>query len=68
MSDKRRKIWRLKDHIRTPIDVANYLEASLQEQDYEFLKIAVKDAISLLHSIERSRNLVKAVEKLKTEE
>lgn len=47
---QRMKIWRLKDHIKTPIDVANYLEAAVSEGDYDFLKIAVKDVISILHT------------------
>ena len=40
--------WNIQDYLKTPEDLANFLEAALEENDYEFLKIAVNDAITAL--------------------
>ena len=49
--------WNIQDYLKTPEDLANFLEAALEENDYEFLKIAVKDVITALRKKELLKNL-----------
>lgn len=52
--------WNIQDYLKTPEDLANFLEAALEERDYEFLQIAVKDVITAL----RRKELLKHLELL----
>ena len=52
--------WNIQDYLKSPEDLANFLEAALEENDYEFLKIAVGDAIAAL----RRKELLKHLELL----
>jgi DNA-binding phage protein len=52
--------WNIQDYLKTPEDLANFLESALEENDYEFLKIAVTDAIAAL----RRKELLKHLELL----
>ena len=47
------KRWDIQDYLKTSDDIADYLEASLEEDDYAFLKIAVNNAITALRKKER---------------
>lgn len=49
--------WNIQDYLKSPEDLANFLEAALEERDYEFLKIAVNDAITALRKKELLKNL-----------
>jgi DNA-binding phage protein len=49
--------WNIQDCLNSPEDLANFLEAALEENDYEFLKIAVGDAIAALRKKEMLKNL-----------
>ena len=51
------KEWNIQDYLKTPEDLASFLEAALEENDYEFLKIAVKDVIAALKRKELLKNL-----------
>lgn len=52
--------WNIQDYLKTPEDLANFLESALEENDYEFLKIAVNDVIAAL----RRKELLKHLELL----
>lgn len=52
--------WNIQDYLKSPEDLANFLEAALEENDYEFLQIAVKDVIAAL----RKKELLKHLELL----
>ena len=52
--------WNIQDYLKSPEDLANFLEAALEEKDYEFLQIAVKDVITAL----RRKELLKHLELL----
>ena len=52
--------WNIQDYLKTPEDLANFLESALEENDYEFLQIAVKDVIAAL----RRKELLKHLELL----
>ena len=54
------KEWNIQDYLKTPEDLANFLESALEENDYEFLKIAVGDVIAAL----RRKELLKHLELL----
>ena len=49
--------WNIQDCLKSPEDLANFLEAALEERDYEFLKIAVGDVITALRKKEYMDNL-----------
>jgi DNA-binding phage protein len=49
--------WNIQDYLKSPEDLANFLEAALEERDYEFLKIAVSDVIAALRRKELLKNL-----------
>ncbi len=49
--------WNIQDYLKSPEDLANFLEAALEEKDYEFLKIAVGDVITALRKKEYMDNL-----------
>lgn len=49
--------WNIQDYLKTPEDLANFLESALEENDYEFLKIAVGDVITALRKKEMLKNL-----------
>lgn len=49
--------WNIQDYLKSPEDLANFLEAALEERDYEFLKIAVSDVITALRKKELLKNL-----------
>ena len=49
--------WNIQDYLKTPEDLANFLESALEENDYEFLKIAVGDVIAALRRKELLKNL-----------
>lgn len=49
--------WNIQDYLKSPEDLANFLEAALEENDYEFLQIAVKDVIVALRRKELLKNL-----------
>ena len=40
--------WDIQDYLKTPEDLANYLEAALETNDPVFLRIAVNDIITAL--------------------
>ena len=44
--------WNIQDYLKTPEDLANFLESALEENDYEFLKIAVADVAVALRKKE----------------
>lgn len=52
MPKKKTKLtpWNVQDYLKTPEDIANYLETALEENDAEFTVIAVKDAITALRN------------------
>lgn len=52
--------WNIQDYLKNPEDLANFLESALEENDYEFLRIAVKDAITAL----RKKQLLQHLELL----
>lgn len=56
----KRTEWNIQDYLKSPEDLANFLESALEENDYEFLKIAVKDVIAAL----RRKELLKHLELL----
>lgn len=43
--------WNVQDYLKTPKDIANYLESALEENDAEYTIIAVKDAITALRNL-----------------
>ena len=49
--------WNIQDYLKTPEDLANFLESALEENDYEFLKIAVADVVVALRKKELLQNL-----------
>ena len=49
--------WNIQDYLKTPEDLANFLESALEENDYEFLKIAVGDVVVALRKKELLQNL-----------
>lgn len=49
--------WNVQDYLKTPEDLANFLESALEENDYEFLKIAVADVVVALRKKELLQNL-----------
>ena len=49
--------WNIQDYLKTPEDLANFLESALEENDYEFLKIAVADVAVALRKKELLQNL-----------
>ena len=49
--------WNIQDYLKTPEDLANFLESALEENDYEFLKIAVADVVGALRKKELLQNL-----------
>lgn len=49
--------WNIQDYLKTPEDLANFLEFALEENDYEFLKIAVADVVVALRKKELLQNL-----------
>lgn len=49
--------WNIQDYLKTPEDLANFLESALEENDYEFLKIAVADFVAALRKKELLKNL-----------
>lgn len=49
--------WNSQDYLKTPEDLANFLESALEENDYEFLKIAVADVVVALRKKELLQNL-----------
>lgn len=49
--------WNIQDYLKTPEDLANFLEAALEENDYDFLKIAVADVVVALRKKELLQNL-----------
>lgn len=49
--------WNIQDYLKSPEDLANFLESALEENDYEFLQIAVKDVIVALRRKELLKNL-----------
>ena len=49
--------WNIQDHLKTPEDLANFLESALEENDYEFLKIAVGDVVAALRRQKLLQNL-----------
>lgn len=49
--------WNIQDCLKTPEDLANFLEAALEERDYEFLQIAVSDVITAIRKKELLKNL-----------
>lgn len=49
--------WNIQDYLKTPEDLANFLEYALEENDYEFLKIAVADVVVALRKKELLQNL-----------
>ena len=49
--------WNIQDYLKSPEDLANFLEAALEENDYEFLKIAVNDVIAALRRQELLKHL-----------
>lgn len=53
--------WNIQDCLKSPEDLANFLEAALEERDYEFLQIAVNDVITAL----RKKQLLQHLELLK---
>jgi DNA-binding phage protein len=53
----KRTEWNIQDYLKTPEDLANFLESALEENDYEFLKIAVNDVITALRRKELLKNL-----------
>ena len=42
--------WNILDYLTTTKEIAAYLETALEENDDEYLKIAVRDAIQALRS------------------
>lgn len=42
--------WNILDYLTTKKEIAAYLETALEENDAEYLRIAVKDAIQALRS------------------
>jgi DNA-binding phage protein len=44
--------WNILDYLKTDSEIAAYLETSLEENDAEYLRVAVRDVIQAL----RSRN------------
>lgn len=49
--------WNIQDYLKSPEDLANFLEAALEERDYEFLQIAVNDVITALRKKEMLKHL-----------
>lgn len=45
--------WSIQDYLKNYEDVVNYLSAALEENDDEYLKIAIKDAIIALKRIKK---------------
>lgn len=48
--------WNIQDYLKTTEDIANYLEAALEENDNKYLKIAVQDAIVALKRKEKKND------------
>ncbi len=40
--------WDIQDYLKSPEDLANYLESALEENDLVFLTIAVNDVIKAI--------------------
>ena len=49
--------WNIQDYLKTTEDIANYLEAALEENDNKYLKIAVQDAIVALKRKEKKNDI-----------
>lgn len=49
--------WNIQDYLKTPEDLADFLESALEENDYEFLKIAVGDTVAALRRQKLLQNL-----------
>lgn len=58
MFKKKKKLsvsrWNIFDYLTTTKEIAAYLEAALEENDDEYLKIAVRDAIMALKRIKNA--------------
>ena len=39
--------WKIEDYLKTKDDVVNYLQAALEENDFEYLCIACKDVVEV---------------------
>ena len=52
MFKKKSKItpWCILDYLKTDEEIAAYLEASLEENDAEYLRVAVRDVIQALRN------------------
>lgn len=52
MFKKKQKLtrWNILDYLKTDGEIAAYLETSLEENDAEYLRVAVRDAIQALRN------------------
>ena len=54
--NKKTSVWDIQDYLKSNEDLANFLESALEENDYDFLKIAVNDVITALRKKKENNN------------